>query len=62
EYEDLVCEFKPITDQQIFQAIAPGPDEISNIIFCKCTTALVPFMGPIFRATFSLGIYPEQWK
>jgi len=69
EYDDPVCEFKPITDQQIFRAIArlapykaPGPNGISNIVFHKCATALVPFMGPIFRATFSLSIYPEQWK
>jgi hypothetical protein len=69
EYDNPVCEFKPITDQQIFQAIArlalykaPGPNGISNIIFHRCATVLVPFMCPIFGATFSLSIYPEQWK
>jgi hypothetical protein len=28
----------------------------------KSAPLLVPFLGPIFRATFTLKIYPEQWK
>jgi hypothetical protein len=41
---------------------APGPNSISNCIFTHCAAQLVPYMGPIFHATFTLEIYPEQWK
>ena len=38
------------------------PDGIANIVFIRCTDLLVPHLGPIYRATFSLGTYPKQWK
>jgi len=64
-----VCEFRPITDQQVHRAIAklspykaPGLNGISNIIFMKCADLLVPYMAPIFRATFTLETYPDEWK
>ncbi|KAG2343435.1 hypothetical protein BDR05DRAFT_844089, partial [Suillus weaverae] len=41
---------------------APGPNRISNIVFIKSTSLLVPFLGPVFCATFTLEIYPEHWK
>jgi hypothetical protein len=28
----------------------------------KSTSLLIPFLGPIFHTTFTLEIYPEQWK
>lgn len=31
-------------------------------MYKKCVRTLVPFLGPIFCATFSLGIYPQEWK
>jgi len=68
-YPPPVCEFNPITDKQIHRAItklspykAPGLNGISNIVFIKCADILVPYMGPIFRATFSLRVYPDEWK
>ena len=39
-----------------------GPDGITNMVFIKCIDLLVPYLGPIYRATFSLGTYPKQWK
>jgi len=61
--------FKPIADSQIDRAIrrlsafkAPGLSGISNAILVQCRELLVPHLGPIFRATFSLRTYPQQWK
>ncbi|KAG2055596.1 hypothetical protein BDR06DRAFT_828638, partial [Suillus hirtellus] len=68
-YPPPICEFSPITDQQIFRAIkhlsphkAPGLNGISNIVFMKCVKLIVLFMAPIFWVTFSLGIYLEDCK
>jgi hypothetical protein len=68
-YPPPVCEFSPITDKQIHQAIAklslykaPGLNGTSNIVFIKCADILILYMGPIFRATFSLKVYPDEWK
>ena len=68
DYPDPVCSFTPITDNQIHRAIrrlapfkAPGPNGISNIVFIKCTDQLVPWMGNLFRATFSLSFFPNEW-
>jgi len=69
EYSPPVCKFWPITNQQIQRAIdqlaphkAPGPNGISNIVFVKGVPLLIPYLGPIFQATFHLSIYPEEWK
>ncbi|KAG1850672.1 hypothetical protein F4604DRAFT_1592812 [Suillus subluteus] len=58
-----------ITDKQITRAImklslhkAPGPNGISNSIYIYCAAQLIPYMGPIFPVTFTLEIYPDQWK
>jgi len=68
-YPPPICDFELITDRQIYQAIsklsphkAPGPNGVSNCVFIKCASLLVPYMAPIFRATFSLEIYPDEWK
>jgi len=60
--------YSPITDQQILQAIsqlgpykAPSPDGIPNMFFIRCTDILIPFLGPLYRATFVLDMYPEEW-
>lgn len=69
EYPNPVCEFTLTTDPQIHRAIeklapfkAPGLNGVSNVVFKKCADLLVPQMGPIFRATFTLGVYPTEWK
>jgi len=61
--------FSPVTDIQIHHAIsrlapykAPGADGISNSVLIRCTDLLVPHLGPIYCATFSLETYPDQWK
>ncbi|OAX34217.1 hypothetical protein K503DRAFT_699114, partial [Rhizopogon vinicolor AM-OR11-026] len=58
-YNPPVCEFAPITVNQIFHAIAkispykaPGPNGVSNCVYTHFADLLVPYMGPIFRATF----------
>lgn len=68
-YPPPICDFELITDRQIHQAIkklapykAPGPNGVSNCVFLKCANLLVPYMAPLFRATFTLEIYPEEWK
>ena len=68
QYPEPVCEFAPITDEQILRAIrclspykAPGPNSICHIIFIKTSDILVPWMGHLFRATFLLNYFPEEW-
>jgi len=69
DYADPKFKYKPITNTQIRHAIswlglykAAGADTIANIIFIQCTDLLVPHLGPLYRATFSLRVYPSQWK
>ncbi|KAG2339217.1 hypothetical protein BDR05DRAFT_892051, partial [Suillus weaverae] len=69
EYPPPVCKFELITDAQIHCAVkrlsafkALGLNSISNIVFMCCVKQLVPFMGPVFRATFTLGVYPNNKK
>jgi hypothetical protein len=66
-YDPPICDFEPITDQQIYHTIAklaphkaPGLNGIRNIVFTKCADLIVPHMAPIFRATFTLKIYPND--
>ena len=35
---------------------------IPNTVFIHARELLVPFLGPIFRATDTLKMYPEDWK
>ncbi|KAH7919726.1 hypothetical protein BV22DRAFT_1022465, partial [Leucogyrophana mollusca] len=69
QYPPPVCSFVNITNAQIHRAIkklapykAPGPNGVSNSVFTHTADLLVPYLGPIFRATFTLQVYPEQWK
>ena len=62
-------EYKPVTNTHIQCIIswlgphkAAGPDGIANMVFIKCINLLVSYLGPIYRANFSLGMYPKQWK
>ena len=61
--------FEPVTNLQIQRAIvklsphkAVGANGITNIMFTKCADLIVPHLGLIYRATFSLKMYPSQWK
>jgi len=61
-------QFHSISDAQILRAIrklkpykAPGPDGISNSVFTHCADLLTPWLGKLFRATFRLNHYPNEW-
>ncbi len=61
--------FRTITNEQVRHAIhslkafkAPGPDAIPNEVYRHCSDTLTPVLGPLFRATFALNYYPEEWK
>ena len=60
--------FSLVNDAQIHHAISklgpyktPGLDGIPNIMITKCADLVVLHLGPLYHATFKLGIYPEQW-
>lgn len=68
-YPKPKTKFTNISNEQVARAIsklspykAPGPDDVSNAIFTHCKEVLTTRLGPIYRATFKLGIYPKQWK
>jgi len=61
--------FTPITDNQIYRMIkrlrqykAPGPDGIPNAMLIWNVDLIVLYLGPLYRATFKLGIYPNNWR
>jgi len=69
EYPEPPTCFANITNDQISRAIkklspykAPGLNGTCNTVFVNCSEELIPHMGPIFRATFDLKLYPEEWK
>ncbi|TFK22071.1 hypothetical protein FA15DRAFT_549796, partial [Coprinopsis marcescibilis] len=41
---------------------APGPNGVANTVFTHNPGVLVPFLGPIFQATFETNHYPARWK
>ena len=62
-------EYTSTTNKQIHRAIkqmkpwkATRSGTIPNAVFVHVQELLVPFLGPIFRATDSLKMYPEDWK
>ena len=68
QYPDPACNFTPISNKQVLQAIqnlapykAPGPNGVYNIVFIKCSDILVPWMGHLFRVTFTLNHFPNEW-
>ena len=40
----------------------PGADSIANVVFMQCSGLLVPHLGLIYRAMFTLKTYPKRWK
>ncbi|EIN07611.1 hypothetical protein PUNSTDRAFT_30891, partial [Punctularia strigosozonata HHB-11173 SS5] len=69
EYPRPAFEFTPITDERIRSTIAklqphkaPDTDKFSNAILINCADALIPRLGPLFRAVHTLKYWPEQWK
>lgn len=68
-YPDECEPLRPITNSQILRQAhwlhpfkAPGPNGIPNCVYKYCMDLLIPFLGPIYRATFTLQTYPAQWK
>jgi hypothetical protein len=61
-------QFENISNDQIQRTIrkmrpykATQRDTPSNVIFKYAGDLLIDYIGPIFRATFSTGSYPEGW-
>ncbi|OBZ68013.1 hypothetical protein A0H81_12024 [Grifola frondosa] len=50
------------TIHKLKQYKAPGPDGIPNEVYKHCADLLVPILGRLFRASFELKIYPDEWK
>ena len=68
-YPEPVFGFEEITDEQIERVAkslnaykAPGVNGISNSVLTHCADLLAPHLGPIYRATFNVGYYPNKWK
>ena len=66
-YPNNAFEYELITDKQIKRAViklnpfkAPGANSIPNAVIKQCTDILVPYLGPLFRATFDLKVYPSE--
>ena len=69
QYPAEAFPFEEVTDDHIIHALqklkpykAPGPNGIPNVVLKSCTESLLPYLGPLFRATFSLEVYPDTWK
>lgn len=69
QYPPPAFEWTPVTNAEIYAAVAklkphkaPGLSGIPNIVIMKTKYTLVPYLGPVFRATFTCGAYPERWK
>ncbi|KAF8873835.1 hypothetical protein BD779DRAFT_1451406, partial [Infundibulicybe gibba] len=69
QYPPPRWDFQPVTDEQIHRIIkkfkpykASRPGTIPNSVFKECKDFMVPFMGPLYRATDSLKYYPDRWK
>jgi hypothetical protein len=61
--------FDEISDAEVIRAIeqlspykAPGISGIMNIVLLWCKDLLAERLACIYRATFKLDVYPEEWK
>ena len=61
--------YEPTSDEQIHRAIkrmkpwkATRSETTPNAVFVHARELLVPHLGPIFRATDNLKLYPNDWK
>ncbi|KAF8583132.1 hypothetical protein K439DRAFT_1301883, partial [Ramaria rubella] len=68
-YPPAAFSFEGVTDMQIGRALAklkpfkaPGPSGIPNVVLKQNAPLLIPYLGPLYRATFTLECYPDQWK
>jgi len=68
-YPDPLPDPESISRSQIehhIRKLAPykacGIDEIPNIVLQKSLTVILDHLYFIFKATFDLGVYPDEWK
>ena len=69
-YQEAKWEYVPTTDEQIHHAIlkrmkpweATRTETVPNAVFVHARELLVPHLGPIFQATDTLKLYPDDWK
>ncbi|TFK16960.1 hypothetical protein FA15DRAFT_550179, partial [Coprinopsis marcescibilis] len=68
-YPPPLWEFTNINDEQIGRAIqkmkpykATMTGTIPNSVFVNAKDALIPHLGPLFRATHNLAYYPDAWS
>jgi ribonuclease HI len=68
-YPQAKWEYTPTTDEQIHRAIkrmkpwkATRSGTVPNAVFVYARELLVPYLGPLFRATDTLKLYPDDWK
>ena len=61
--------FQPVTTHEIHSAIqssspwkAPGIDKVTYIYLQQCEDLLLPYLTPLFNASFRLGFIPPYWK
>lgn len=69
QYPPAAFAFEELTDNQILRVTAklkpfkvPGINGVPNAVIKQCVNTLIPYLGPLFRATFQLQHYPDQWK
>ncbi|KAJ3859101.1 hypothetical protein EV359DRAFT_51350, partial [Lentinula novae-zelandiae] len=69
EYPEQSWNFAPPTNRQIIATIrrmkngkATKPGTMPNDLFKATLELIVPYLGPIYRATFTLRIYPADWS
>ncbi|KDR70528.1 hypothetical protein GALMADRAFT_75901, partial [Galerina marginata CBS 339.88] len=69
EYPPPKWTFEPVSDEQIHRAIrkmkpykATRSGTIPNSVFTHAREVLVPHLGPLYRATDTLAVYPDAWK
>ena len=69
EYPAPAFKYEEIKNEEIRDSIknlslykAPGLNKISNSVLTHCANQLIPYLGPIYRASVKLKYYPERWK
>ncbi|KAE9385066.1 hypothetical protein BT96DRAFT_841250, partial [Gymnopus androsaceus JB14] len=67
-YPAPAWQFAPPTNRQIansFRKMKTGKatrlGTFPNDLYKATSNIIVPHLGPIYRATFTLGIYPDDW-
>src|SRR5271155_3313845 len=69
QYPEPTIDFEEVSNEQIACVAkglnpykAPGLNGISNSVLTHCADLLTPYLGPIYRATFNVGYYPQKWR